>query len=684
MKQTRRGFVKMGMATLPLAGILNGADLPAFASTSPSQQGELPEAATSLKAASEAADDLAILESPQFQADYIFSGSVLSGWHAFGQAGWRAENGEIIGKAHPGSNGGWLVLDKSFQDVLVYAGFRVPAGSKTGILVRAEKTPGGGLEGVFLSLDPQDLNSYHLTLGPEGQEVSRRPLSAIPRGSGRYALPVPASQVVPPPPNSQTTFPTDEWNTINVQMDANIFHPILNGYFTGIQPGATDNDGLCKGYGPIALYAGGTGEIRLRDVRYKDFGRYVTPLEKVSSNYRMQQLDGFFYTWGSSVADVDRNGILDIVAGPLYYVGPDYTVSREIMIGETFAPGHLGSALNHVFRTDDFTGDGWPDLLRTSLGFPLTLYTNPRGELRRWDKYVVGPRVVSEIALLADLNGDGKNEILFTIAADPDRRTTTLVYARPDPSNPTGEWIIQPISEPGTRSPHGMGVGDITGDGTPDVLMADGWFEHPPKGSAQQLWKFHPVAFTPDPPSLSNGNSGGATMAVYDVNGDGLNDVVTSLHAHLFGLAWYEQKRDGEGNISFVRHMIMDDFLTKNVGGVTFTEPHGLTCADMDGDGIPDVITGKRYLAEENPHDPDPWGAPVLYIYHTVRDKSAPGGARFVPELIHNRSGAGATITAADLNGNGVKDIITSTVFGTFVFWGKPYSDRTAAWKRSS
>jgi hypothetical protein len=685
MDHTRRGFMKLGLATLPLTGILHGADLPAFASTSPGLQNESSEAATSLEAASEAVNDLATLASPQFQADYIFSGSVLSGWHTLGQADWRAENGEIIGKAHPGSNGGWLVLDKSFQDVLFYGSFSVPAGSKTGILVRAEKTPGGGLEGIFLSLDPQDLNSYHLTVGPEGQEVSRSPLRAIPQGSGRYALPAPASQQVePPPPNSQTTFPTGEWNTINVQMDANIFHPILNGYFTGIQAGATDNDGLCKGFGPIALYAGGTGEIRLRDVRYKDFGRFVTPLEKVSSDYRMQQLDGFYYTWGSSVADVDRNGILDIVAGPLYYVGPDYTVSREIMIAETFAPGHASRDLARVFYTDDFTGDGWPDLLRTSLGFPLTLYRNPRGELRRWDKYVVGPRVISEIAVLGDLNDDGKKEILFTVEADPRQPTTTLVYARPDPGNPTGEWIIQPISEPGNWGPHGIGVGDITGDGTLDVLTAQGWFEHPPKGSPQQLWKFHPVAFTPDPPSIWNWDSGGATMVVYDVNGDGLNDIVTSLHAHNFGLAWYEQKRDSKGNISFVRHMIMDDLLTKNAGGVTFSELHGLTCADMDGDGIPDVVTGKRYLAEANPHDPEAWGAPVLYVYHTVRDKSAPGGARFVPELIYNRSGVGSTIAAADLNHNGVMDIVTSTVFGTFVFWGKPYSERARSWKRSS
>ena len=160
-------------------------------------------------------------------------------------------------------------------------------------------------------------------------------------------------------------------------------------------------------------------------------------------------------------------------------------------------------------------------------------------------------------------------------------------------------------------------------------------------------------------------------MAVYDVNGDGLNDVVTALHAHGFGLAWYEQKRDGQGNISFVPHMIMDDFSTRNAGGVTFTELHAATFADMNGDGIPDFITGKRWFSEDSVVDANPWGAPVLYVYHTVRDKSAPGGARFEPELIHNRSGVGSMLTVADLNGNGAMDIITSSTRGTFVFWGK-------------
>ena len=162
-------------------------------------------------------------------------------------------------------------------------------------------------------------------------------------------------------------------------------------------------------------------------------------------------------------------------------------------------------------------------------------------------------------------------------------------------------------------------------------------------------------------------------MAVYDVNGDKLNDVVTSLAAHGWGLAWYEQKRDASGAISFVQHMIMDDHnSTANAGGVAFSQLHGTTHADIDGDGIQDFIVGKRYWSHQDTQiDPDPYGPAVVYWYRTVRNPKAPGGAEFIPELIHNQSGVGSDAWAGDINKDGRVDVVTSTKFGTFVFWGQ-------------
>jgi hypothetical protein len=167
-------------------------------------------------------------------------------------------------------------------------------------------------------------------------------------------------------------------------------------------------------------------------------------------------------------------------------------------------------------------------------------------------------------------------------------------------------------------------------------------------------------------------------MGVYDINGDGLNDVVTSIEAHGWGLSWFEQVRDKDGTISFVEHKVMSNFSTQNAGGVTFSELHGSAVADINGDGIPDFIVGKRYFSHlETYSDPDPYGAAVIYAYKTVRNPKAEGKAELVPELIHNRSGAGSNIAVADLNNDGAVDIITSVDRGTFIFWGKPHS-RTA------
>jgi hypothetical protein len=156
-----------------------------------------------------------------------------------------------------------------------------------------------------------------------------------------------------------------------------------------------------------------------------------------------------------------------------------------------------------------------------------------------------------------------------------------------------------------------------------------------------------------------------------------MNDVVTSLEGHRFGIAWFEQRRDADGAIRFIRHDIMGNYLTKSAGDVLFTEPHTSAFADMDGDGISDLVIGKRAMSHLfNYFDADPFGPPVIYVYRTVRNPTAPGGAEFVPYLVHNRSGVGAHLSLADLDGDGGIDITTSGVYGTFVFLNKSHRRR--------
>jgi len=455
----------------------------------------------------------------------------------------------------------------------------------------------------------------------------------------------------PPSP----AFKPNDWNPFEVIVDADVFRVGFNGG----GPGGLAIDKETGTFGPIALYVGGTGEVRFKDLAVKDLNRRVTPAETVSSRFRAQRIEDFYSGWSMAAGDFNHDGVLDVTMGNRYYLGPAFTDSREVYLAQPYNPSKEYSPAMVNFA-GDYTGDGWDDILVAESRAPA-LYVNPKGELRRWTRYAVFPAVVSESITFKDVNGDGKADAVFS-------GSNQVQWVTPDPANPTAPWKVYSVSGPGPwgGSIHGVGVGDVNGDGKADILAPHGWWEQPAGGATQTPWTFHQAAF-------GRGGNAGGDIEVYDVNGDKLPDVVTALAAHGFGLAWYGQKRDAAGKISWAEHVIMDDFSTKNAGNVTFTELHALTAADVDGDGIKDIITGKRHWAHlESYTDPDPNGAAVLYWYRTVRNPKAPGGAEFVPELIHNRSGVGSAFEVMDLNKDGRPDIAVATAYGTHVFLSQP------------
>lgn len=619
-----------------------------------------------------------IASGPDFLPDIKLSGENLMGWHALGHADWKAENGEIIGR--PNQTGGWLVFDKSYQDIQFYAEYKCTAGCVTGLLMRAEKTADGGMKGVYVSLsdttnDMENLAGYDVTIDGQGKIASatreqrgggfmriispwppRPEPQRAPRGGrpGGFRRELPADLPILPP---DTRYRPNDWNSVEFSFDANVVRVNLN---DGGQHGSL----AAEGYGPIALYIGGTGEVEYKNVAIADLSLKTREPNYTSSDFRKQTLNDFYYGWGQAAADFNHDGHLDIASGPFVYYGPDFTTRREIWRGEATDPTNDFAMDAHEEFAGAFTGHPeWPDLITVKFGggHCVYLHVNPRGEHRIWEKYSVVDNVSSEISIVANIDGPGKPALVFTSGG-------YVRYAEPDPGNPTAPWIIHNVSERGYATAHGLGTGDINGDGLVDILDPYGWWEHPKPGSSDQTWKYHPVTLA----QYNRGMMGGAVMVVYDVNGDGLNDVVTSLNAHGWGLAWFEQKRDKQGNISFVRHLVMDDFSTKNAGGVTFSELHGSGVGDINGDGIPDFLVGKRWYSHlDSGIDPYTFGPPVLYWYETVRDPKAPGGAKLVPHLIDNDSGVGNTVLAVDLNHDGAVDIVTSTRFGAFIFWNK-------------
>jgi hypothetical protein len=670
---------------------------------------------------------------PTFRADYRFTGSSLTAFKPVGQADWKVVNDEIVGTPKD-ANGGWLLLDgKGFQDTQMYASVKCTAGCKAGFLMRAEKTPDGGMKGVLMSVAESDLVPYMVKIDAQGKEISRE---ALPAGAGRAggggggggaaggragggaagggaaaggggragggaggaagaaganaqagggfraAAPPPPAPMSPElaaqyPKESHLAdrpagaFVNGDYNTVEVLLSENAVTPKFNGGSLGGGGGAgrAIPDADKDGYGQIGLYVGGTGEAHFKDFMYKDaLLRHWGP-EKSGSNWKAIELDPHYYAWSAAVADFNKDGNMDVVAGAYEYMGPDFSIQHQVYTPHSFNPTAEYPQPAMVNLAYDFTGDGWPDVLSMSgnAGNGIgNLYVNPGNESRLWPHYITIQPVGNEETLFKDIDGDGRPDLIH--AGMNRLRYSTFDPKKWDPNNPTAMWTTHDVSEPGpwgVNIGHGLGVGDINGDGRADFLNAYGWWEQPPPGTPG-TWKMHPAAFGRW--GASQGGAGGAEICTFDINGDGLLDAFGPMEGHGFGLAWWEQKRDANKNISFVEHVIMDNFMTKNAGDVIFSEPHAAACGDLDGDGLPDIVTGKRYMSHFGYTDPDPWGEPVIYAYLLRRNKAAPGGAEFVPELVHNRSGVGSHMVIADMNKDGMNDIVVSVNIGTFVF----------------
>ncbi|WP_175517200.1 PVC-type heme-binding CxxCH protein [Planctomicrobium piriforme] len=567
----------------------------------------------------------------------FFDGVGLTGWQTTRESDaglWTVENGELIGRSNGLDHTVDLVSDLLLSDFRFTCQLKLTGdAANAGILFRTAPTETGELRG------------YQVDLGPQRW-------GKLCEDEGRGTLTDQAFDNAVRP---------GDWNNCEIVAVGGRVQVLLNGQRV---VDFVDAQGPRKGVVALQLAAKAVTELRLKDLKLQLLNPLPPYAEKGSSpfswptstisgegktiTWKKTVLDPLFRSEGCCVADFDNDGDLDIAAGAIWY-------EQSAIEGKNWRPhplradppefnrnGYSESFMNFAQDLDD---DGWVDQIAVSFpGTATSWFENPgitkTEEISTWQKQLMISVTNNESPQYLDLAGNGRRVLISGV------ENNVMAYSNPQ-SFPLAPWKMNSISAsgaPGTdRFSHGLGGGDLNGDGRADVMTTLGWWEQPAVKSTS-AWKFHQALL----------GQPCAQMYAYDFSGDGRNDVLSSS-AHSFGIWWHEQlPSSGDDDADWVTHQIDN----------SISQTHALVLADINGDGQPDFVTGRRYWAH-NGRDPGEDQPAVLCWFELQK---SPSGPKWIKHQVDDNSGVGTQFEVADVNGDGLLDIVISNKLGTFLF----------------